>query len=305
MIDYILVFLSVVLLSLGFILQKVYQKQLNNDGSAGAKFNLTSAIFSIILLVILNGFNIEFTWYSFINAFLKTLCGYVYVILGFFIMKRGKMVLYTLFLMSGGMLVPAVWGWIFLNETVLALRVVGVVIILVAIIIPNIGKQKLDLKTFFLCIAVFILNGFVSVFSKLHQSTVEYETVSTTSYALWSTFISLCMSFIYILFTNGLNSKKKTPSDNCDNAPKKNNLKTKKWIIPILIVALYSVVGNISSLLQLEGAKNLPASVLYPMITGGSVVLSGIFALIFFKEKPSKREWIGIFLCLVGTLLFL
>jgi drug/metabolite transporter (DMT)-like permease len=41
------------------------------------------------------------------------------------------------------------------------------------------------------------------------------------------------------------------------------------------------------------------------MITGGSVVLSGVFALIFFGEKLSGREWLSIALCLAGTCMFL
>ena len=73
----------------------------------------------------------------------------------------------------------------------------------------------------------------------------------------------------------------------------------------LMLVPLYSAIGTVSSLLQLEGAKNLPASVLYPMITGGTIVLTGLFALLFFGEKLSKRGWIGIGLCLLGTCLFL
>jgi multidrug transporter EmrE-like cation transporter len=76
-------------------------------------------------------------------------------------------------------------------------------------------------------------------------------------------------------------------------------------LLPILIILLSTVISNASYFLQLEGAKGLPASVLYPMITGGSVVLSGIFALVFFGEKLSKREWISIALCLAGTCMFL
>ena len=76
-------------------------------------------------------------------------------------------------------------------------------------------------------------------------------------------------------------------------------------LFPLLLVIIYSAIGGISSYLQLVGAKNLPSSVLYPMITGGTVVLSGIFALICFGEKPSRREWIGMGLCLVGTCFFL
>ena len=89
-------------------------------------------------------------------------------------------------------------------------------------------------------------------------------------------------------------------------APTEEKAEKKKFhYLPLLIVLLYSITGGASSVLQLVSAKNLPASVLYPMITGGTTVLSGLFALIFFKEKPTKNEWIGMGLCFVGTCLFL
>ena len=50
------------------------------------------------------------------TALWGALCGLAYTVIGFRIMKEGSMALFTLFLMSGGMLVPAVWGWLFLHE---------------------------------------------------------------------------------------------------------------------------------------------------------------------------------------------
>jgi multidrug transporter EmrE-like cation transporter len=82
-------------------------------------------------------------------------------------------------------------------------------------------------------------------------------------------------------------------------------LRTHFRLRTLLLVPLYSALGTVSSLFQLDGAKNLPASVLYPMITGGTVVLTGLFALLFFGEKLSRRGWAGIVLCLAGTCMFL
>lgn len=293
--DYLLVFLSVVLLAGGFVLQRYYQVQ-TEQGHAGARFSITAGLFSIIIMLAMNGFLPEFSWYSFINAFIKAFSCFAYTLLGFWLMKCGKMVLYTLFLMSGGMLIPAVWGWCFLGDPILVQRVIGTAVILLAIVISNANIEKTDIKVLGACVAVFFLNGCVSVLSKLHQSNVTYEIVSTTGYALYSAMLSFAMSLVYFAI---ICSGKEQNRDPVFVSTKRQRL------IRIGIVAVYSLLGTISSLLQLEGAKNLPASVLYPMITGGSVVLTGIFSLLFFGEKPSKREWLGIGLCLLGTLLFL
>ena len=64
-----------------------------------------------------------------------------HAIIGFRIMKESSVAIYMLFLMSGGMLVPSVWGWIFLHEEPKPMHIIGLVVILVSIIINNVGKE--------------------------------------------------------------------------------------------------------------------------------------------------------------------
>jgi drug/metabolite transporter (DMT)-like permease len=290
--DYIFVLLAVVLLALGFIIQKIYQRGLESTTEGSVLFSIVSALCSVILLILLDGFSFGISWYSAINSVLRALCGLLYTILGFGIMKEGKVAFYMLFLMSGGMLVPCVWGWLFLDEAVELPHVIGVAVIVLSIVLSNSGTQRPTRKILFQCSAVFFLNGFVSVLSKLHQVNTTHDAVGTTEYAMLGTVASLLMSaalFAALQFKN------------------KSGGGFKQYFKPrsLLLIPLYSVIGTVSSLLQLEGAKNLPASVLYPMITGGSIILTGLFALLFFGEKLSKRGWAGIILCLGGTCLFL
>ena len=76
-----------------------------------------------------------------------------------------------------------------------------------------------------------------------------------------------------------------------------------KAVIPVVILA--AAADGFSYMLQLMGASNLPATVLYPLVTGGSVILSAIAGLVVYKEKLNFRQWLGIALCFAGTLLFL
>lgn len=290
--DYLKVLLAVALLAIGFIVQKVYQKGSKSSNESSIMFSIISAFCSVIVLILLNGFAFDFTWYSAINSVLRSLCGLLYTILGFQIMREGKVAFYMLFLMSGGMLVPAVWGWLFLGEPVKPLHVIGVVVIVASIVLSNSGTSRPTTKTILKCIAVFVLNGFVSVFSKLHQVNTAYTAVGTTEYAMLGTLASLLMSMALL---SALVVKNKTYGE----------LRTHFRLRTLVLVPIYSAIGTVSSLLQLDGAKNLPASVLYPMITGGTIVLTGLFALLFFGEKLTRRGWIGIVLCLGGTCLFL
>ena len=289
--DFLLVILAVGLLAVCFLLQKLYQKRTDGSTESSIDFSILSGISSILFLVITNGFSLSFTWFSAINGTLKSACCLAYTVIGFKIMQAGNMSLYMLFLMSGGMLVPTVWGWAFLGEAPKLLHILGLIVILVSIILNNLGSDRPSAKVLLMCSAVFVLNGFVSVFSKLHQVNVTYPMVSTVDYAVLSAIVTLVMSFGLKAFFAGRRGKKE-------------KRKGKAILWPLLIAIAYSGISSVSSILQLEGAKNLPASMLYPVITGGTIAFTGIFALIFFKEKLSLRGWISVALCCLGTCFF-
>ncbi|MBR5439886.1 MAG: EamA family transporter [Clostridia bacterium] len=324
MIDYLLVFLSVVLLAAAFTVQKFYHKCTGGTTVSSTIFSMVSSICSIVILILRNttaeGLHIEFSWYSFFNSLLKGICGFLYTIIGFKILKRANVATYMLFLMSGGMIVPAVWGWVFLGEPATVLRILGIIVMIIAIFLSNSNVKKLDKTLIVMCVAVFMLNGFLSVFTKLHQvAGPEANAVDTISYALIGCYCSFGLNFALKLFISLknkrlaiLNATKQEVAVETTNIEQEVGEvtfkpKTNKFvkIFPILLVILYSFIGTISNVLQLEGAKNLPASVLYPIITGGTIALTGIFAFIFFREKPTKIEWFGIVLCIIGTCLFL
>lgn len=290
--DYLLIVLSALLLALSFIFQKLFQTRTSDSTECGVDYNIMSALFSIFVLAITTGFSISFTPYSVINICLRSTCCLVHTVLGFKIMKAGSVALHMLFLMSGGMLVPAVWGWLFLGEEPKPLHIIGLVVILLSIILNNLGSGRLSVKLLLMCLTVFTVNGFVSVFAKLHQIETVYETVSTAEYTLLSTVASLAISLVLRAV---LHFKNKGDADrvNCFRP------------LPILIVVISGIISTASSLLQLEGAKNLPASILFPVQSGGTIVFSGLLALILFKEKISKRGWISVGLCVVGACLFI
>ena len=57
--------------------------------------------------------------------------------------------------------------------------------------------------------------------------------------------------------------------------------------------------------LQLVSASKLQASVLYPMVSGGSVVLCAFAGRIFFGEKPDRITLFGLILSFAATFFFL
>ena len=288
---YKLVILATVLLAVAFAFQKRYQQKQGTDLKVGLTFNAVVGLVTAILFWGVNGFAVKFSFYAIIMAACMSICLLSYTILGFKVLKEGNMAFYTMFLMTGGMVVPYVWGVLFLNESLSVLRVLGLLIIVAAIILSNCSTVKSTPGTLGLCIVIFFLNGGCSVISKLCQIPGAYGVVEATEFVMWTgiTRFLLCSAVLLIL-------KFKTHQENGE----KSDFRA---VLPIIVGS--AVVSGISYMLQLIGAANLPATVLYPIVSGGSIIFSTIAGILCFKEKPGTFQKISVALCFIGTCLFL
>ena len=115
------------------------------------------------------GFTPKMTGFSVVMAVMQAICSTTYILLGFLVLKNGTLAVYTIFLMTGGMILPYIFGILFLEETLTIWRTMGLVVITVSLFLTNFKKGKTCYKQLPLCIAVFVLNGFVSIISKVHQ----------------------------------------------------------------------------------------------------------------------------------------
>lgn len=286
--NYVLVIAATILLSFDFALSKKIQSLEDTSLFSGLKFNALNGLFTALVFFALSGFRAEFSLFSIILAFSMSLCGMAYSIIGFRVLKEGSMSIYSMFLMSGGMILPYLFGVLFLEEPLTIFRIIGVIIILAAVIISNKAKYKYKASFYLLCTAVFILNGLVSIISKCHQINTVFMPVSSISFVMYSGIGKFIFSSAAILF--------------CKPDTQKFVFSSKK---SFLIIVCSAVIGGVSYMLQLIGATSLPATVLYPLVTGGSIIFSSLSGKIFFKEKLSPYQLISILLCFIGTLLFL
>ena len=292
MISYLMILLADILLSAGSVCSKKYQ-QWRGVSSKSAYFSIAvSGIQCIVLFFCLNNFKLNITPFSLIMAVLMNIFVICYTLLGRFIIKNGTLALYSLFLMTGGMVVPYIWGLLFLNEKFSILRTIGLILIILAVSVSNKIEKKTNYKFILLCFSVFLLNGFVSVVSKVHQIETIYQTVGTNDFILLGAIFRTFIMGIMLLFQ----LKKHEPTF--------DNSNIKLWKV-FLLLALSTTLSNGASFLLLQGAKNVPATVLYPLNTGGTIIFTAFAGRFVYKEKLSKNEIFGIIVCFIGTLMFL
>lgn len=297
----LLVFVSVVFLALQFSVNKAYQKRYGAGIAASLTFTSLSGLLTALLFFCVNGFSLHVTPVSLLyGCGIAVLC-LTYNLIGFRIFAMGSLSVYTLFLMLGGMILPYFYGVLALDEPVTAARIVGLVILILSLLFPlldareNGGNGKTKLLPFFaLCVLVFFLNGGVSILSKAHQTTT-YPTAGTTDFVILTNGINGVLSTLSLEIVTLCKRRKK---------PESAANPTKRWLVPVLALA-GAACNGISYYLQLVGAVHIDASMLYPLVTGGSVVLSALAGIVFFREIPQKWSRIGLAVTFCATLLFL
>ena len=291
---YTIIIIADVLLAVMFAFQKKYQDKAGTSLKASLIYTILSGSFSAAIFFVINGFTVRVTLFSMVMAILFSAVITAYVLIGFRVMKEGNMSVYTLFLMSGGMTVPYIYGVLFLNEELTLLRTLGLFLIIGAIAVSNFRKGNVNRKQIFLCIAVFLLNGAASVISKAHQVSNPSQMVSSSDFVFLATISKVTLSILALLFCQ----KQKGKAD-----------KTDSKMVPlgsvILLILMAAIADGTSYLLQLMGAVNIPATVLYPLITGGTIVLSSLVDLVVFREKFTIRQTVGTGIVFLGTLMFL
>lgn len=284
-VHYLNLFISVLLLAANFSLRRLYTARAGDTLPASMRYSLYSGLSCCIFFLLIGRGISQPTLFSVFMAAASSVLCLLYTVIGFKIMAEGGLALYMLFLMSGGMAVPYIFGIVFLNEEFSALRSIGFVLILVSLVVVNSGDIKINRKILMMCVAVFVLNGFVSVVSKLHQLSVH--AVSENDFVIITNVVTVILSAILMPFTS------------------KGKSSVNIGFGISAAVVLSAIASGVSYLLQLICAKTLPATVLYPTLTGGSIIMSALCGMIFFKERPGKMLIFGIVLCFIGTCMFL
>ena len=338
--DYVYLALAVVCVGFQFVTTKLFRMKAGMSILSSIIFNLVSGGVSALLLLAVNGFNVSVKPFSVIMGVLFAVSMVTINCVCIFAMSAGKVSVYSLFMMLGGMLLPFGYGAIFLNETVSVYRWIALVLMIGAMVLPCVSdrKRKNSKRFYIFCALGFILNGALSIVSKCHQHYTKLDPSlgsSTGSFAVTAYsfvfYISAVLISVYAAVTaimKKVKSKKAAESaaaelHNPDTneeltvevaatntavesvAEEKSGDMKKRLCFAALFCSLYGLISATGNFLQLLGARNLPAVLQYPVVTGGSIILSALFGLLFFKEKIDKFNIISIVLAFAATVLFL
>ena len=277
---YLLVSAATVLFALQFLFNQKFEEERGNSLKSALEFTLYKRIVIIVMMLVISGFKIIITPLS---VGLAVIYAAACILMTYFSMKAfavANLSVYSVFSMLGGMLLPFLAGVGFYNEELTPFKIICCVLIIVSVLL-NLRGGKQSKKAFLYYMAVFILNGSVGVISKIHQSS-ELPHTDSTGFMFLTSAVSVIISALWLLVQH-----KKIPL-----------IKGKS----LGFAAGYGIFNGVGNWFLLISLVNLPASVQYPLVTGGVMVFSTIISMIR-KEKLAKTDYIAAAISFVASVL--
>ena len=278
---YGLIMLSVIIFSGCFAFKKIYRKVRGGSIQATLEFSFAGGIASIIFLTILNGLKFEFTPFTLVMALLKALNGFGFSYCSLKALGRINLSLYSLFSMLGGMVLPFLQGIIFYGEGITAGKLTCFALISVSLLLSfEKGEKK---KGLIFYAGIFTLNGMSGVLTKIFTSS-DFEKTSPEAFQVLISVCSVVISGILLL-----------------TVYRKSLFESKPSIKLLSACAASNIMNKLGNLWLVIALMHVDASVQYPMVTGGTIIVSTLIAF-FGKNKPSKKELLSVMIAFAGLL---
>ena len=300
MIDYILILLAVACFAAQFAFTKLFESAVKQTLTTTLVMLAATGLIGALMFFCVGGFRLSFSPISTLWAIIFALIMIPYYVIGIKVLSLGSLAIYSMFMMLGGMLVPFFYGVLLLNEPLSIGKIAGTVLLTVFIVLqalwgtPTEGtdsKKSTRVLFFVLCLVIFFINGMTGVVAKAHS--ISEGAVNEESFTVLYCGINALLSLVLLAVTSIKNAKEKTAQIRSALSPR-----------PILIMALLGAAAYGGNFLQLMAAGNVPASVQFPLVSGGVIVLSALVSAFIFREKLSKKEWISVAGAFVSTFLF-
>lgn len=268
-----------ILMVVGLAIQNCMKKSYGVKVTNGAfLFPAMSITVAALCSIVVAGGVFNFTWevvpYSIAFAVSYGLA----VLFSFMALQSGPMALSVL-ISSYSLLIPTFYGIIALDETLGVTGIVGIVLLSISLFFSNYKKKnektqtKITLKWIIYVIIAFVFNGTCSTVQKVQQVGMNGEQKNEFMFLAYS------IAAVALLIVCLIKERKTIPT----------NFK-RGWIF-FTTCGIFNAVVNFSVMFC---APLMPASIMFPIISGGNTLASIAVAVLIYKERLTKFQTIGI-----------
>ena len=275
-------FLSLVILSISLqnIFKKAYNIKIGNKGSFvfSAGLVLSAALFFLFS----SGFKLDFKA-EVIPYSLAFAASYgTAVLMGFLAINVGSLSLTSL-INSYSLIIPTFWGLFFMGEGASLFFWIGLGILFVSLFLMNFGRAgtKITLKWVVFVFLSFLGNGICSAVLTAQQKAFG---------GLYKNEMMIMALLTVAIVLVGVAAFR-------ERGEVKESLRGAHFMIAC------GVANGVCNLLVMILSVKMPASIMYPVISAGGIIITGIVSLLIYREKLSVNQCIALLLGTVSVVL--
>ena len=303
-----LIVLSFMAIALMRVAQKVCSKKVSNEVSGktffhyGGYYQLLSALFSLITLIFVgfHGFDLPTVLCALATAVFMA----IELFAGIEALKGCSLIVSQMFSV-GALFIPCLLGIFLFNEPMSTWQWIGLGVFMVAVyflVAPTKAKtqetptQKMSAKTIFMLVLTLLSGGMTMVVQKWFGVHVPSGNVATYSFLMFA--LNALMLYVCYLVIILFKKEKTTDGETVKETKAKWQPLSKVLLICGAFLAFAVFVIN---MLVTELGKTVESAILFSVSYAISILITILVGAIYYKEKISWKNIIGIVLC-VGAL---
>jgi drug/metabolite transporter (DMT)-like permease len=199
---------------------------------------------------------------------------------------------------SCGFIIPTLWGSIYYKEGVSPLVIAGLCLVLFMFVLLT--KKDKDGKISFLwaCTALsgFLCSGLVGVIQKLFVK--ENPDVSLQLFLIPAFAFIVILGFFTLLILQAV-----TKSHTQAQTEAHTVATTKKPVLYLILTIALGITFGCAHTVNTFLAGTFPSYVSFPVINGGTIILTTVFSVLFLKERLTKKQFFGIVTGIIAIIL--
>ena len=288
---YGLILISVIMFGGGFALQDVYRKKRGSGLKVSMESTCIGALAGLVVLWIIDGFSFALTLFTVVMAVLAALNAMALTFCSFKGLDYINLSLFSVFAMLGGMVLPFFQGIIFYGEGFSLAKAVCLLFIFASLAFTIERGDKKKGTIFY--VGIFVLNGMSGVLSKIYAES-ELPKVSSAGYSVWIALATAMLSGAAWFVLSCIERKRAKALDEPVEPVDKKTL-----AVSYGAGAMFGIVNKVANFFLLVALLYVDTSVLSPMVTGGTMIVSTVISY-FGGKKPTTNQIISVALSFVG-----
>jgi len=269
---------------IGTVTKKQVINRTNDTTLVGYLYNTLASVTAAIVLFCMNGFSLP----SLFTVVLGIVFGIITAlqqVSNIQALKLGPLS-YTTVIASLSTMIPTLCGAVIWGEHIAPVQWIGILLMVGCFLLSvssDAEQKKTSARWLIFCAVLFVCTGGIGVMQKWHQNTVYKEELD--AFLL----IAFLFSTVYsaVLLWHHLKTK-----DASDIRVVFDAASIRMWVL--LLIAVGGICAALNNKWNLYLSGVMDSAVFFPVVNGGGLVLTTVSAVILFRERLSKKQWLGM-----------